>query len=197
MCSTFAASGESVASGVSCWHKFATMVLFYPQDKTLPPVSGFDVSLFICIFNCAGTAKNYVSAIRKACALAAVSTDGWDDEVVKQALRGITSECLRTFWWTESVQIPAHAGMDGQNPCTSAGAAAVAAGMCCGHCLGILVALAIRRTSAAQGCSLGQRSIGSSEAKWYLGGVQYVVASIGKEEASPAGIFVVLQVQMQ
>ena len=95
MCSTFAASGKSVASGVSCWHKFATMVLFYPQDKTLPPVSGFDVSLFICIFNCAGTAKNYVSAIRKACALAAVSTDGWDDEVVKQALRGITSECLR------------------------------------------------------------------------------------------------------
>ena len=97
MCSSFKGSAKSVVSGINCWQKFATTVLKYPEDKTIPPICSRDVCWFVTIFGCAGTAKNYVSAIRKACTIACCKTQHWDDEILKQALRGIPSECLRNF----------------------------------------------------------------------------------------------------
>ena len=97
MCSSFKGSAKSVVSGINCWRKFATTVLMYPEDRTIPPICSRDVCWFVTIFGCAGTAKNYVSAIRKACTIACCKTQHWDDEILKQALRGISSECLRNF----------------------------------------------------------------------------------------------------
>ena len=56
-----------VASGLRCWHGFATRVLGYSEEATLPPESASDVCSWLTIFQNADTAATYLSHLRWAC----------------------------------------------------------------------------------------------------------------------------------
>jgi hypothetical protein len=56
-----------VAAGLKAWHIFATGVLQYSAEATLPPESSSDVSKFLLCFSNPGTAANYLSYIRWSC----------------------------------------------------------------------------------------------------------------------------------
>ena len=57
-----------VASGLRCWHAFATALLDYDEKATLPPDNAKDICLWMTTFRCAATVANYLSHVRWACA---------------------------------------------------------------------------------------------------------------------------------
>ena len=84
----------SVASGLRAWHSFATEVLSYPEEATLPPRHDGDVVKFICIFRSGGTAANYVSYMSWGCRKLRIQRD-WYSETVTAALAGLKKKGLR------------------------------------------------------------------------------------------------------
>ena len=68
----------SVASGLKCWHHFASGVLSYPSNGTLPPRSCRDVCLYVGIFCNSGTAANYISYLRFGCVSTGCNISWWD-----------------------------------------------------------------------------------------------------------------------
>ena len=56
-----------VASALRCWHRFAVDVLSYDESATLPPSCADDVVKYLQIFSIAGTASNYMVALRWSC----------------------------------------------------------------------------------------------------------------------------------
>ena len=82
-----------IASGLRCWHKFATEVLGINADATIPPMADDQVILFTTIFRNAGTCKNYLSALRYACRVANVAME-WDTDRLAQAVRAVEKNCV-------------------------------------------------------------------------------------------------------
>ena len=78
-------SYRSVASALRCWHRFATGILSYTEEATLPPKSSEHAVLFVTIFRKAKTAENYLGSVRWACVRLGLKTD-WRDASVMQAL---------------------------------------------------------------------------------------------------------------
>lgn len=78
----------SVASGLRCWHSFANQVLQYRDEETLPPKCARHVVQFVGIFRHPGTARNYVSYLRWACAFHRLDTS-WCDQEVQMVIRGL------------------------------------------------------------------------------------------------------------
>ena len=83
-----------VASALRCWHAFAVTVLHLPDGKTLPPRSGTEVEAFIGIFKSAGTAQNYVSAIKWVCNHLSLATD-WYTTSLQLTLQGARKRAQR------------------------------------------------------------------------------------------------------
>ena len=82
---------KSVASGLRLWHTFASTVLGYTEDRSLPPEVEGDVCLFIAIFQNPGTATNYVGYIKWACQYLALSLD-WHGSDLKITLQGLKKQ---------------------------------------------------------------------------------------------------------
>ena len=83
-----------LASGLRCWHGYATLILSYPDSSSLPPRKAIDVLRFLTIFKHAGTARNYVGYVKWACAAGGLST-AWYTEEVKLTLKGLRKEMLQ------------------------------------------------------------------------------------------------------
>ena len=78
----------SIASGLRAWHEFATTVLRYESEHSLPPVDENHVAMFVSIFHCSGTAGNYVGHIRWACRELGL-TSAWGTSRVASSLGGL------------------------------------------------------------------------------------------------------------
>ena len=76
------------------WHHFASNVLGYLPDETLPPMSSQDVCKFVCIISAAGTAANYVGYINWACTHLRYSCS-WNDKPLREMLKGLRKEDWR------------------------------------------------------------------------------------------------------
>ena len=83
----------SVASGLRCWHAFATSVLSYRETDTLPPKCARHIVSFVAIFQNPGTARNYVSYVRWACVFHRLSAD-WHDQELQMVLRGLDKDYM-------------------------------------------------------------------------------------------------------
>jgi len=70
------------------WHRFATGILCYPPEGSLPPRCPLDAVLFLNLFSNHGTASKYISYLIFVCIFASVST-AWKKEEVKMALKGL------------------------------------------------------------------------------------------------------------
>ena len=55
---------KQVGSGLKRWHGFATLVLEYPEQATLPPRSEADACTLLSLFVNDGTATNYLGYVR-------------------------------------------------------------------------------------------------------------------------------------
>ena len=80
-------SQKSVASGLRAWHAFATDLLDYHEDRTLPPRHDGHILRFLAIFRCGSTAVNFVSYLRNACARLRLDI-AWRTESVAIGLSG-------------------------------------------------------------------------------------------------------------
>ena len=87
----------SVASGLKCWHHFASGVLSHPNTGTLPPRSCRDVCLYVGIFCNSGTAANYVSYLRFGCVSNGYNILWWDLPPLKMTLKGLTKATIEHF----------------------------------------------------------------------------------------------------
>jgi len=96
MAQNVAGSNKSAASGLTCWYWFATQILDYPEDSTLPPSSDTDVMLYAGIFTCSGTAANYVGHLRLGCAMEHLPTS-WDTSNLRKMMKGVRKTALRLF----------------------------------------------------------------------------------------------------
>ena len=76
-----------IASALKCWHAFSIAVLQVPAHRTLPPRSSADVEAFVAIFRSAGTAQNYVSAMKWVCTHMKLSVD-WYSSSLQFTLQG-------------------------------------------------------------------------------------------------------------
>ena len=65
-----------------------------PEEGTLPPQSDDDVLLWLAIFKNAGTARNYKAFVKFACCTLGLDTS-WDNERVRQVLKGLAKEHVR------------------------------------------------------------------------------------------------------
>ena len=81
-------SCNSVASGIRCWHMFASNFLDYGQT-TLPITIVDHVIMYIGIFVNGGTAANYICYLRYAHRFFSWPTDQWDTPEVAFARKGI------------------------------------------------------------------------------------------------------------
>ena len=81
----------SVASGLRLWHQFAVQHLRYSAEATLPPRSTSDVLHLVALFKNPGTATNYVSYVRWACALSQLSMERFGGQV-QMALKGLKKQ---------------------------------------------------------------------------------------------------------
>ena len=86
---------DSVASGSHVWHTFATDILGYSEDETLPPKRDVDICKFLAIFKNPGTATNYIGYVRWASTHLSMVTDWWSPTVTL-TLKGMRAELLRT-----------------------------------------------------------------------------------------------------
>ena len=84
-----------VAAGLKAWHVFATQILGYSDEATLPPESSNDVSKFLVMFSNAGTAANYLSYIRWSCKEFKKSLQ-WSDSSLSSLIRSIRKQDLAT-----------------------------------------------------------------------------------------------------
>lgn len=85
-----------VRAGLRCWHFFATGVLGYQTQSTLPPKDAYDIVRYVSIFHNGGTAANYVGYIKFGCYLKGLPT-GWFDKQVSVALKGLSKAALDHF----------------------------------------------------------------------------------------------------
>ena len=88
-------SFDSVASGLHVWPAFATDILGYSEDETLPPKQDVDICKFLAIFKNPGTATNYVGYIKFASTHLTMVTSWWSPTVTL-TLKGLRVEHLRT-----------------------------------------------------------------------------------------------------
>ena len=86
---------NSVASGLHVWHAFATDILGYTEDETLPPKHDVDICKFCAIFKNPGTATNHVGYVNWACTHLSMVTSWWSPSVTL-TLKGMRVEHLRT-----------------------------------------------------------------------------------------------------
>ena len=94
----------SIASGLKCWHAFATDVLGYPASATLPPRCPEDIIEFIAVFKSAGTARNYVSYVAWACKFVSLDVF-WKSVGVNQALKGLGRREVRLFGGATRIEV--------------------------------------------------------------------------------------------
>ena len=84
----------SVASALRAWHCFATGVLGYPENATLPPRNEDDLIMFISVFRVAKTAANYVGSVHWSCVHLGLDTT-WRGDRMQQCLRGARKRTTR------------------------------------------------------------------------------------------------------
>ena len=82
---------KSVASGLRLWHVFATTVLGYDEDASLPPKTETDICLFVSIFRNPGTARNYVGHVKWACLYLALPV-AWHGSEVSMTMQGLSKQ---------------------------------------------------------------------------------------------------------
>ena len=90
------ASLPSVCSALRAWHAFATEVLTYPANATLPPDCDDHVLMFLTIFRSPKTAANYVNAIVWICTVVPFNMN-WRTSRVTKALVGVKKKSIRIF----------------------------------------------------------------------------------------------------
>ena len=86
---------SSVVYGLHPWHAFATDILGYSVNETLPPKRDVDIFKFLAIFRNLGTAANYVGYIKWACTHFSMVTSWWSPTVTL-TFKGLRAEHLRT-----------------------------------------------------------------------------------------------------
>ena len=79
---------QSLASGLRAWHSFATMVLGYLAEESIPPHCSQHVLMYLTLFNNAGTASNYLGCLVSACKYWGLCQDWYDDEV-RMVIQGL------------------------------------------------------------------------------------------------------------
>jgi hypothetical protein len=84
-----------VASGLRAWHEFATNVLDYDPQATIPPSSAEDVSKFLCCFTNGGTAGNYLSYLKWTCREFRKSL-AWVDSTLASLVRSLHKQDIAT-----------------------------------------------------------------------------------------------------
>ena len=84
----------STVSQLRCWKDYATGVLLYKDDCTLPPRSTQHVLMWINIFRNGKMAGIYVGSLRWACEMRDLSDD-WDQPIVNQVVRACKKLTLR------------------------------------------------------------------------------------------------------
>jgi len=85
---------KAVASALRAWHGFATLVLGYGEEATLPPRSPQDVLLWLACFKSGKTAKAYVSNLFWACTAEGIDTS-WHGERLTMLTNGILKVDLK------------------------------------------------------------------------------------------------------
>ena len=83
-----------VAAALRCWHAFASGVLNYNEDTTLPPRTGSHIEMFISVFRNPATAQNYVGAVKWACNHLRLPVD-WYTQTVVDTLKGARTRHTR------------------------------------------------------------------------------------------------------
>jgi len=85
---------KATGSAIQTWHKFATEVLDYSDNHTLPPLSEDHIAQWLATFRCWGTASNYISSLRFACQRLRLSM-AWDTPTVKMIGGGLRKKNMR------------------------------------------------------------------------------------------------------
>ena len=76
---------QSLASGLRAWHAFATMVLEYHAEDSIPPRCSLHVLMYLALFRNAGTASNYLGCLLWACKYCL----DWYDHEVRMTIQGL------------------------------------------------------------------------------------------------------------
>ena len=84
-----------VASGLKAWHLYATGILGYSEEATLPPYSSEHVCGWLTLFANPGTAANYLSYLRWACREFRKDLS-WSDSAVASLLKSMKKVDLHT-----------------------------------------------------------------------------------------------------
>lgn len=81
-------SRDSVVSGLRCWFEFARCILKLPASRALPPTRK-GLLAWSNLFRHQRTFANYLSYVRFGCELTEVSTEVFDDPVLRRAKTAI------------------------------------------------------------------------------------------------------------